>query len=215
MGPANIAQLKKSFQRGFFKRAAEFHFRPDEIGNNIAQITNDFFKARGFSDRQLGKEGSWGQTLHDLKETVFPNTTDSLTDIAERAEPHLRNSGHKGLGEVWEIAKHMGHGGINSGIAGAGIGAIGGALSAKEDESKFGKAGKGALLGGALGFGAGAAHDAYQLGDNTRNQLVDSFEDLKHRRPDNAEKINKNIDALKKSYWFEYYNPNHIEKKLV
>ena len=210
----NIEQLKKSFQIGFFKRAAEYHFRPDEVGNNIAQITNDFFRARGFTDRQLGKEANWSELLNQAKDTLLPDTQDSLMDIANRAEPNLVNSNHKGLREVWEIAKHMGHGGINSGLAGAGIGAIGGALSAKEDESKFGKAGKGALLGGALGFGVGAAHDAYQLGDNSRSQLIDGLEKLKQHRPDQADNINQKIDAQKKSYWFEYFNPNHMNKKL-
>jgi len=51
--------IRDAFIRGFHKRAAEFHFRPDELPKGkLTEITNDWFRARGFSDRQLGKEAA-------------------------------------------------------------------------------------------------------------------------------------------------------------
>ena len=51
--------VRDAFIRGFHKRAAEFHFRHDELPKGkLTEITNEWFRARGFSDRQLGKEAA-------------------------------------------------------------------------------------------------------------------------------------------------------------
>lgn len=193
--------LKAAFERGFLKRAEEF----------IPGVV---------------KTGVFSETLNHITHSLYPHSADSLTDVAERIAPQIRDSSHKSFREVAEIAKHIGVHGIAPGAVGAGVGAISGYATSRKDEDKSAKARKGALIGGAIGFGSGALHDAYNLGDNTRDQLVDSYQEEKQRSQshdqwfknpgvdENTQRIDKNIDSLKKSFWFEYFNPERIDSKL-
>ncbi|MFS6749761.1 hypothetical protein, partial [Staphylococcus aureus] len=151
--------------------------------------------------------GVFSESLNHVMHSLYPHTSDSLMDVADRLAPSIKDSHNKTLREMVEITKHIVTHGSAPGLAGAAAGAGLGALTGKKDEKLKG-AGKGALVGGALGFGSGALNDAYNLGDNSRNQVIDSYkqeqDDEKSnthwfKKPDdsNNDRINKNIDTLK------------------
>ena len=203
-----MSDLKQSFFHGFMKRAEEYCFptsRAQEMFDNIDVDT--MFNVRGFTDKELSKDANFTDSLHHFKEAILPTTHDSIFDAVKDSRTDDD--------DIWAVGKHIGSHGVVPGLLGAGVGGTIGGLTSDKKKSTLGRIGKGALAGGALGFGVGAGHDAYHLGDNTRNQLIEWAQESKQLHPDKQSKdhIDKGIDTMKKSYWYEFYNPDHIDKK--
>lgn len=199
-----MSNLQRAFERGFTKRAAE---------HNASALL---------------KSAEFSEAFNSIKENLYPDSGDSLVDVADRLEPQIAGKRNKSLHEILEFGKHMGVHGLAPGGVGAGIGALAGVASSNKGEKLKGF-GKGALIGGATGFGSGVLNDAYHLGENTRSDFVDGIQEQQDRLSDKMressrdkqltmmeqyDKNNKNIDALKRSFWYEYFMPPHIESKL-
>lgn len=221
----------EAFKNGFLKRANQWHVPADKAHDMFNWIIEKYYNAKGFTDRQLGKEANevpFSESWNSIKDNLYPNSGDSVFDVATRIQPQIQDSKHKSMHEIMEIMKHMGGHGIAPGLAGAGVGGLMGAVGGKDGE-KGKSARKGALIGGSLGFGSGVLSDAYHLGDNTRSEILNEYqqerENLvgqeskmspkeKHHAYEQDDNIKKNMDTAKNSFWYEYFFPGHMQNKL-
>ncbi len=131
---------------------------------------------------------------HLLKKAnfMFPEHHDNVEDVINKAGPGTGS-------EIMELLKHMGKHSLPAAGIGAGVGALSGHFIGKDKKS----IGHGALLGGALGAVGGAAHDAYSLGDNERNDFISGIKDSMkgHNIPEGEDMINKAKDTP----WYKFY----------
>lgn len=209
-----------SFERGFINQAIA-------NGVNPAKAARLFKSAEGILD------------------SIYPATGHSIFDVAENVSPS-GNGSWDTVKEVGALGAHMGTHGIAPGaigaLGGAGIGALMGGKNKNDKDDPEGRkhgrgsaAAKGALIGGALGFGSGAVHDAYHLGDNTkddiRHSLVRELKRIQENRESNAQSWNpfkpsdshydkasapylNQLKNIKDTSWYDYFMPWQAEQKL-
>ena len=210
-----------SFERGFIKRAAGYGVTPDQAAR-LYKLANGFL------------------------ESIYPPTSHSIFDVAENVTPS-GDGAWDTVKEVGSLGGHMANHGLAPGVlgaaGGAGIGALLGGKDKKNEQgeveqkgSRLRAAGKGALVGGALGFGSGVVHDAYNLGNNTkediRASLIRELQNLKQDKqhtdgqwwnpfkPSAADYNNaaapymNQINNLKDTSWYDYFMPWRVEQKL-
>jgi len=159
---------------------------------------------KGFINQGLSKGMTQSQLIPMAKKAFDLLTPDSIFDAVKGS--------HNTKEEIISLLKHTGAHGIPTGLMGAGLGAA----FAKDKK-------KGALLGGATGFGAGALADAYSLGENGKHQFTDDMSkaqnhashDVKNLNfKQNLDSANNNLDVAKNSKWFDYYYPPRILENL-
>jgi hypothetical protein len=154
---------------------------------------------RGFIKRGIEAGFSEPQLIPMLKKAFELADSASLFDVADGSQSTSD--------ELMRFAKHIAGRSAIPGAIGAGIGA----LTNKTDRKK------GALIGGGLGLGLGAATDMYQLGANSRDQFTaDMQKGLSQAggNPGALSNAKNNLDVAKGSNWFDYYYPPRILEKL-
>lgn len=164
-------------------------------------------------------------SINQFLNTFLPASHDSLNDVANNIDHTPGDKTSNIIKELGGIAGHVGEHGIKPGLLGAGAGALIG-FGTEKDADRKKKMLQYALLGGGLGFGAGAMHDAYHLGNNTRHDvktdLESSLNDVRGLPPEarsaetaaNRSNLSNQLSNIKDTHWYDYFFPKHIDAKL-